>query len=648
MTVRTFFHTPLVRSTCVSLLVFCGLMALRQTGHLESLELAAYDAFIRLQFPGSKSHSRIVVIEITEEDIRALGHWPISDATMATLLAQLTQYEPRAIGLDIYRDVAVPPGHEAFNAVITSHPYIILPMKFNTDEKKRVLPPAVLSGTDQVGFIDLLVDPGGTVRRGLLFLGDGHTTHYAFALRLSLLYLADEGIVPQPDARNPSYIRLGATTLPPFRENDGAYIATDARGYQFLLDFRDNRDAFPSFSLPAVLEGKVDPSMIKDKIVLVGVTAESVKDFFYTPLSTGQQMPGVVLHAVITSQLLRSALDGIGPMRVMTEISEVVWICLWSLLGGLIGLWRCTLWRFVICVAGGGVLATLVAYGSFVQAWWIPVVPPVLGWTISAAVVTAYMSYRESHDRAALMQLFARHVSPEVADAIWQQRDEILLHGRPRSQRMVVSVLFTDLVGFTTVSEKMAPQALVNWLNEYMETMAPFVSDHQGVILQYIGDAIMAAFGVPLSRGTEDEIRRDAIHAVQCALDMRQALIQLNRRWRTQALPMIGMRIGVYTGTVVGGSIGSQQRMEYTINGDTVNTASRLEGFEKEKFMPDFENDPCRVFIGEATLRYLHGQFETHRVGAVRLKGKEQSVTVYRVMGYTRDLDHKDIKETSR
>jgi adenylate cyclase len=130
----------------------------------------------------------------------------------------------------------------------------------------------------------------------------------------------------------------------------------------------------------------------------------------------------------------------------------------------------------------------------------------------------------------------------------------------------------------------------------------------------------------------EEEIRQDALHAVQCALAMKRDLVQLNRRWSAQQLPMIGMRIGIFTGPVVVGSQGSLQRLEYNVHGDTVNTASRLESFAKESFDPDFLHDPCRILIGETTLQYLDDRFETQWVGEVRLKGKEQKVPVYRVM----------------
>jgi adenylate cyclase len=641
-------RTPLVSSLCMSLVVWFGIMVLRNTGHLEALELAAYDWYIRLRPQHPVPESRIVLVGITESDIHAQG-WPLSDATLAQLLAQLAAYKPRAIGVDIYRDVTVPPGQDELNAVLRTHSHIVMPTKLGDNGERGIAPPAILMGTEQVGFVDILVDPGGTVRRGLLFLRSNEGTAYAFALRLALLYLQGEGMAPQPDPDNPQYVRLGHTTITPFQANDGGYVGADARGYQFLLDFRNMRDAFPTLALTPLLAGEVDLGIIKDKIVLVGVTAESVKDLFYTSHSlgrrAGQQMSGMVLHAHIVSQLLRSALEGMDPMRTASDLYEWGWILVWSVLGGVVSLWLASAWRFAIAAASALVLVGGSTYIAFLYGWWIPVVPPAAAWMLSAAVVIAYITNQETKQRKLLMQLFARHLSPEVVDTIWRQRDEFLHDGRPRPQRMIASVMFTDLVGFTTVSEKMEPQELVDWLDEYMEAMTPHVIGHHGVLLRFTGDGMLAAFGVPLARSTEAEIRLDAVRAVQAALDMRRELVQRNRIWREQQRPMIGMRVGILTGPVVAGSVGGRHRLEYNIHGDTVNTASRLENFEPHTFIPDFDRHPCRILMGEPTLRYVEGQFQTQRIGTVDLKGKAQKVTVYRVVDAEEHRIHRAAEE---
>jgi adenylate cyclase len=170
-------------------------------------------------------------------------------------------------------------------------------------------------------------------------------------------------------------------------------------------------------------------------------------------------------------------------------------------------------------------------------------------------------------------------------------------------------------------------------LNVYMESIAQLVIDHGGVIDKYIGDSIMAIFGAPLPRTTDAEISQDAVNAVNCALAMERILIELNSRRQEQHLPTMWMRIGIFTGPLVAGSLGSAQRFEYTVIGDTINTASRLESFDKDLSALDCLSSPCRIIIGDTTLRRLADQFKTHNFGEVSLRGKDQKITVYAVIG---------------
>ena len=629
-------RSPPVTSVLIGILISLGIIGLRSFGILESLELAAYDLCIRLRPDVSGPDPRIVLISVTEDDIRKQGRWPLTDETLAQALEILSQSQPRAIGVDIYRDIPVPPGHDRLNSILTKNRRIIATTKFADDPASVIPPPPVLKNTDQVGFNDIPIDPDGIVRRGLLMMDDGERTLYSFSLRQALLYLQAEGITPQPDPSNPEYLRLGKTTLRPFESNDGAYVGADARGYQILLDFKGLRAPLQSFSLTALLSGQVDPALIKDKIVLIGVNTESVKDFFYTPHSRGlqvQPIPGTALHAQIVSQFLRSALEGSRQIAVISDTQEAVWTLLWGIMGGALGLWMRSPSRLFLSAASGLLILSLAAYYAFLSGWWIPSVPPAMAWLGSAAIVTAYMLGLEKKERALLMQLFSRHVAPEVAETIWEQRDQFMDGGRPRSQKFTVTVLFTDLRGFTSVSERMDPQALLDWLNVYMEAMAQLVMSYGGVVDNYIGDSIKADFGVPLPRTTEAAISRDAVAAVDCALAMERELKHLNTVWQQQNLPTVEMRIGIFTGPVVAGSLGSAQRLKYTTVGDTVNIASRLESFDKELVDPELADSPCRILIGETTQRYLGHQFQTKIVGEANLKGKDERVTIYRVIG---------------
>src|SRR5262249_42295105 len=262
-------------------------------------------------------------VTITERDINAQGSWPLPDGVLARAVEALAQHQPRAIGLDIYRDVPVPPGTERLQRVLERDSRVVGVRKFRDAASHRIAAHPALREANRVGFNDILVDPGGTVRRGLLFLDDGSTTAYAFALQLALLYLKAEGVSPRPDPVNPSFLRLGQTTIRPLEPNDGAYVGADARGYQFLLDFQGANARFATVTLAELLSGAVAPAAIRDKIAVIGVTAESVKDNFYTPYSRGlqaeQQSAGVAIHMHIVSQLLRTALDGARPMATLPQ-----------------------------------------------------------------------------------------------------------------------------------------------------------------------------------------------------------------------------------------------------------------------------------------------------------------------------------------
>jgi adenylate cyclase len=245
------------------------------------------------------------------------------------------------------------------------------------------------------------------------------------------------------------------------------------------------------------------------------------------------------------------------------------------------------------------------------------------------------MSYKEKVERSFLMQLFSKHVSKDVAEAIWQQRDTIMDNGKPLSQKLVATVLFTDLKGFTTISEKLEPQGLMDWLNEYMEAMSLIVISHGGVINKYIGDAIMGIFGVPFARASASAIGKDAINAVDCALAMGKELERLNELWSVRNLPTTKMRIGIFTGTLVAGCIGSSERMEYTVIGDAVNVSSRLESYQGDNGDPEADRRAYRILIGEETFKHLGGNYNTQEIGEVSLKGKDKKITVYSVAGRT-------------
>ncbi|BFU95964.1 MAG: putative Adenylate cyclase [Nitrospira sp.] len=632
------FQSPLVASVVIGFLCALVILGVRSTGQLQQLELSLYDWLLRSRPMPAVSDSRITFITISEEDIRQQGRWPITDETLAQALRLLLAHKPRAIGIDLYRDIDVPPGHEDLTALLTQQPRIVMVTQVGGGTVIRIPPPPALEGSEQVGFNDILIDSDGLIRRALLFQDDGDQVAYSFGLRLALLYLAGDGIVPQPDPSNPDLIRLGPTTLRPFASSDGGYVNADAGGYQIVLDFGGAAAPMRTFSLSDLLAGLVEPRQITDRIVLMGVTAESVPDLFHIPVQYGSHagdlFPGVFLHGIVIEQLLAAAKDGRKPIHVLSETAEIAWTLLWGMLGGALGVFARSPWRFSLITVGGLLLLTVMVIWLFWSGWWVPEAPAAITWFVTASVVVASTLGRERKERALLMQLFSRHVSREVAQAIWHQREQFLEDGRPRPQELTATVLFLDFKGYTAASEKMTPQALMAWVNAYLDAMTQVVMRHDGVIDDYAGDSIKANFGVPLKRASNSEVATDAINAVTCALAMEREMHRMNERHEGNGLPTVGMRIGIHTGPVLAGCVGSAERMKYTTVGDTVNAAARLESLDREVVAETPGRRPCRILISGATAQLLGERFHLERLGEVSVKGKAQPIVTYRVTSH--------------
>ncbi|MDH5429638.1 MAG: adenylate/guanylate cyclase domain-containing protein [Nitrospirota bacterium] len=631
-----FQRSSIVHIGVMTLAIWLAVMGVRNQGFLEGLELEAYDWSMRLSSQYTNEAPPITLVTITDQDIQSLGHWPISDEVLAEALTRIQAQGPRVIGVDIYRDLEVPPGRAALNQVLERFPQIMMVMKFGKPEQGGIAGPAILRETDRVGFSDMVVDQDGVVRRGLLFLDDGVTASRSLPFLLALKYLEQDGIKPEPAGDNPDWLKLGHAVFRPFETNDGSYVKADAQGYQFLLNLNRGVHTFPTLSLQTVLAGEINPEVIHDRIVLLGVVSEGVKDYFYTSqcgsLIRCPRVSGIELHGHIVAQLLRDAREGAAPMATLSEGQEIGWIAWWVLGGAVVGFWVRGAWRFSVVVLSGLLVLSSIVVVSITNSWWIPWVPPAVGWVVNAMVVTAFISNREQKDRRAVMALFSRHVSPQVAAAVWEQREQFLEQGRWRPHTQVVSTVFTDLEGFTTVAERMPPNQLWEWLNNYLDTMVKIITDYGGLIDDYYGDMIKAGFGVLTREQSEEDIRRHARAAVTCSLAMEQEMIRLNRLWQQQGLGLIRMRMGINTGPVMVGSLGSAERLKFTTIGDAVNIAARLENLQKDAWKTEDQNRVCRILLSEMTKQYLGSHpWHLQEVGSVMLKGKINSIRVYRL-----------------
>jgi len=621
-----------LRCLLIVLLVFVFSLFAQQRGRLQFLEFWVYDKML-LRQPKTASSEPLVLVEMTEQDIQNPSlDYPIYDNKLADLLNVLAAEEPAAIGLDIWRDIPVPKSGiylNQLNEALLSHSNIVAIFTLN-----GIKPPAVLqSRRDQLGFndnfpIDEQVDK--RARRTLLSADAPSGENFdSLALRLALIYLEKRGIGLALDSANTNLVRLGKTSLPELKSNDGAYVGADNKGWQILMDFKCPNN-FKRFSVSDALAGKIPPGALKDKIVLIGMTAESVQDTVPTPIQFNQR--GVQVQAMTVHQLLRAALEGTRPLRFWSDWLEAAWALLWCLVGGAIGYWVRSPVRFTGSLVAGLAALLWIGLSAFGAGWWIPIMWPALTCLPAAALLTSYISYEERRQRGLLMQMFSREVSPDIAQALWEQRDHFLEGNRPHPQKLTATVLFTDLKGFSTTSEVLDPEHLISWLNEYMSAMAEVVMANHGVVEKYIGDSVMALFGAPLARSTQQEIAQDARNAVRCALQMGKEMERLNAEWKERGLPACTMRVGIHTGPLVAGSLGSAERQEYTVIGDSVNTASRLESFDKEGETMIMPRGDCRILVSEATNSLLGEEFRTLPIGEMNLKGKGQSVRIFCVL----------------
>jgi adenylate cyclase len=607
------------------------LLAMRFAGLLQPAEWAAFDQYFQWR-PLETQDNRIVIVGINEADLKKVGQIPVPDVFIARLLEKIKAQKPRAIGLDLYRDLPVQPGNQELLKVFETTPNLIgIEKKVEDKYSSAIAPPPELKRREQVGANDVVVDADGKLRRGLLFLTTSNGESIAsLGLMLAFIYLEAEKVTPR-DGGNGN-LQLGKTVFIPFEKDDGAYVDADAGGYQILLNYRGSAGSFTTVSLSDVLENRIAPDLMRDRIVLVGPTATSLNDFIYTPYSSGlvkapQRTPGVEIQANLTSQIVSSALDGRTAIKTWADPVECIWIFAWSSIGAILS-WSFRLTRYTsISILLAGVILVSGSYFLFLSGWWIPVVPPALALLGSAISITGYIASIEREDRQTVMNLFGRHVTPQIAEAIWRDRHELLKEGRLLGRKMTATVLFTDLKDFSSLAERDEPETLMSWLNEYMEAMTKIVLDHGGVVDKFIGDSIMAVFGVPIARTTEEAIAQDAQQAVDCAVAMASTLETLNQQWQTQNRPTTAMRVGISTGTVLIGSLGSSQRVDYTTVGDSVNVASRLESYDKS-----LDGGLCRILINEQTYVYTQGKFNTKFIGSVLLKGRQQPAKIYQVL----------------
>ncbi|MBM0744409.1 CHASE2 domain-containing protein [Phormidium sp. CLA17] len=446
-----------------------GLLLLRLTGALQFMELMALDQMFRLR-PSEPVDSRIVLVTINESDIKQLGQWPMSDAMLARAITLLKRQQPRVIGLDLFRDLPVEPGHQDLSNVFTSTPNLIGIENVIKAANGEVIPaPPLLKQRNQVSASDLLLDGDGRVRRSLLYLRtQDDRSIFTLGARLAFFYLDKQGISRQPLNLEQTKFQLGRAIFTPLQPNDGGYVGMDAGGYQILSNFPKFRHGFHTISLTDVLQGRLPLGLVRDRIVLIGVTAESLKDKFFTSYTTDSTAvpAGVEVHALLTSQLLSAALDGRSLLHTWSEPMEWLWIVIWSTTGAVIGWTASSPRQTVLKVVLLGMAFSGAAYGFFLVGWWIIIVPPLLALVGSAITSNGYLLWEnlKEHARTLEQKVEERTLNLEQEIIERKQAEETLSQQKQLLQTIVdhipVMITLYDATGRVEFGNRQFEQML--------------------------------------------------------------------------------------------------------------------------------------------------------------------------------------------
>jgi adenylate cyclase len=476
------------------------------------------------------------------------------------------------------------------------------------------------------------LDDDGPIRRVVPFVrsGGGAVPSLAVAAWLALTNTRADRV-----GVDSGVLRLGEARLPLLRvpipraagesgPREAAHGLIRYRGPALNADGRPTYRTFAANQILAsenlLLNGEkplVDPAIFRDAIVFVGVTAAGGSDVFQTPLGSTGRIPGSQIHGAVVDQLMSGrALDRapVWALVVVTLAAALVTAGLTAPLSLRLGF------------PGALVVAAATAAGSvtlFARGVWLPLVEPLAAVALAGVGGLAWQYFVEGREKRQVKQLFSRYVSKDVYEQVLANPALAELGGTRRT----MSVLFSDVRGFTAITEQGDPEALVAQLNEYFSRMVEIVFAHHGTLDKFVGDMVMALFGAPV----EDE--RHADHAVAAALDMVRALRELNVKWQAEGRPPLGIGIGVNSGEMIAGNIGAETVRSYTVIGDAVNLGARLESLNKEY--------GTTIIVSDRTVSLLREQYNLRPLGPVTVKGKSVAVEIFEVVA---DFEPRDVR----
>jgi adenylate cyclase len=559
-----------VKALMVASLVALLLVPLREAGWLQGLELSSYDRLVTF-FAGSQESDRVVMVVTTEADINRFGY-PIRDNDLSLVLARVFAGGPKAVGVDLYRDLPMPPGTEALQAIQRTQDNLYWVFKLPDEGNTGIPPPPVLRETGREVLADHVTDAGGVVRRALLLAADERTASNWPTMGVALAErYTGQRLRPMDDD-----LALGQGRIPLLNQPYGPYAMVDAAGYQMLLDYRGGHRRFRQISFAEIIDRPELAATLRDRIVLVGTAALSIKDNFATPFSTGWggegALIGIALHAHTADQLIRLA-NGEARNRVpLPRLLDHVAIWVAAMAGAVLALlvWR-VLAVLVVLLLVLGLVGGATAWGFGEAGLLLPGVPVALAWVLSAAGCNFVMHSAGLRERIQLRRSFESYLDPRIISQMMQGDTLPSFGGEHRE----ITAIFTDIAGFTTTAETLDAATVAGLLGDYFGVLTDVVVQNGGLVNDFIGDGLVVLFGAPMHQADH------ADRAVVAALAMDEAGQRFSAGLAERGIEWGHTRVGVHTGMALVGNIGTRGKLKYGALGDTLNTASRVEGLNK-------------------------------------------------------------------
>jgi adenylate cyclase len=573
---------------------------------LYSINLWLSDQLFTSELPSPN----IVIAGIDDSTLEDYGRWAEWPRSLhAQAINNLSEAGARVIGFDVIFTDSSPDDQELATVMASTNNVVLATVgtqpvalaKSEVAYDNFLLPVAPLDqASNTVGHANVIPDPDGTVRRIPLIVMDRAGQRYP-AFSLAVLHTLFSMPLPEEYLLENGAVHLLARDIP-----------VDS-SYRVRINFAAESESRPYISYGDVIRGDFDPSLIKNKIVLVGMTATGDLDTWAIPTSAGK-VSGVFIHA--------AAMDTILRQRFLIETGIIVTIMIMLLLVGITAfvLPRCGTWYWTDVAKGAGITGGLfiiylvASFVAFDKGYILDILYPTLSLPIIYVVNTLCIALVEQSDKRFVKDLFGRYISPQVASDIVTRADanELTLGGEQRE----VTVLFADIRNFTRLSEQMSPEATVKMLNAYLSVIIDSVVENDGIIDKFGGDNVMAVWNAPQSQSGH------ACLAVKAAWEAQQKIAELQQS--DSRLPPVQFGIGINTGMALAGNVGSVGRAEYTVIGDSVNTAARICG-----------NAPGgEVWIGAETYNQTMGYLEVAELEPQSFKGKTEPVTVYRITAW--------------